>query len=125
MSILLFLAYLAASLVMLFAFIRIYVKITPYNEFELIAQNNVAAAITLSGAVLGFSITMAASIFFTHSFLEMAFWAFITTGLQLGLFYLMRKSSSKAIEAGQVAPAIFLASLSIALGLLNAMSISS
>jgi putative membrane protein len=124
MSILLFMSYLAAAVLLLFAFIQVYVRFTPYNEFALIAQNNMAAAIALGGACLGFSITLAASIYFTQSLLEMAKWAVITTGVQMALFLVMRRSSSKAIEEGKVAPAIFLATLSVALGLLNAMSIS-
>ena len=123
--VLLLLPHPAAAVVLLYAFIQAYVRFTPYNEFALIQQDNVAAAIALGGACLGFSITLAASIYFTHNLLEMALWALITTGVQMALFLIMRKSSSKAIEEGKVAPAVFLASLSVALGLLNAMSISS
>ena len=40
-----FLQYLVAALLLLAAFLAVYVRVTPYNEFELIGQNNAAAAI--------------------------------------------------------------------------------
>jgi putative membrane protein len=44
-----FLAYFAASLAMLAAFVAIYVRVTPYREISLIREGNIAAAASLSG----------------------------------------------------------------------------
>jgi putative membrane protein len=118
-----FLLYFFFASVLLAAFIFIYVKTTPYQEFKLIGQNNVAAAISLAGATLGFVLPLASSIYFTHSVLEMLKWAAVTGFVQLLVFWIMRHYAG-AIEEGKVAPAIFLASLSIGVGLLNAVSIS-
>jgi hypothetical protein len=48
-----FLLYFAMSLALLAAFLAIYVRITPYREFALIREGNVAASLSLSGAMLG------------------------------------------------------------------------
>jgi putative membrane protein len=53
----------------------------------------------------------------------MALWAAITCVVQLLVFLVLRKQAAK-IESGEMAPAILLATFSIALGLLNAVCIS-
>ena len=104
-------------------FLIIYLSFTPYNELELIKKNNTAAAISLSGACLGFAIPMASAIYFTHDLLEMFKWAVITGLAQITVFAALRRYAL-AIEDGHNAPAIFLASLSVSVGLLNAICIS-
>lgn len=122
-SIGLFAAYLVTGLILLNVFIFTYVKFTPYNEFKLIReQNNEAAAISLSGATIGFAIPLVACAFYTVSLPEMCLWAVIIGFIQLLLFTVMRYSAE--IEKGNRAPAIFLATLSISIGLLSAVSIS-
>jgi putative membrane protein len=118
-----FFIYFATAIVLLGAFIWVYVTSTPYNEFALIKQNNAAAALSLSGATLGFALPLASSIYFTHDILEMLKWSLITGLAQLLLFWIMRRYAAD-IEQGHIAPAIFLASLSVATGLLNAICIS-
>ena len=122
-SILAFATYLGTALVLLAAFIWAYVNFTPYKEFQLIAQGNGAAAITLGGAILGFTFPIVSSIYYTHSVIEMVLWAVITCLVQFGLFLVIRRYANH-IEQGSLAPAIYTASLSIAVGLLNAVSIS-
>ena len=59
-----FLQYFVASRLLLAVFLAVYVRVTPYNEFELIRQNNAAAAISLAGACIGFALPMPAAIYF-------------------------------------------------------------
>jgi putative membrane protein len=94
-----FVEYLGTSVVLLLLFVYIYARATPYKEFALIAHDNIAVAITFAGAVIGFTIPMLAAIFYTHSLIEMIVWAGITCLVQLGV-------------------------LLVAIGLLNAVSIS-
>ena len=49
------------SLALTALFLAIYVRITPYREFALIRAGNVAAAASLSGALLGFVIPLASA----------------------------------------------------------------
>ena len=54
-----FLSYLVVAMLLLTGFLLIYVKVTPYDEIDLIRKGNVAAAISLSGALLGFAMPVA------------------------------------------------------------------
>jgi putative membrane protein len=119
-----FIEYLATSVALLGLFVYIYARATPYKDFVLIAQDNVAVALALGGAVLGFTLPMVAAIYFTHSLPEMILWAAITCVVQLGVLVALRRQA-KRIEEGHVASAVMVASFSIAVGLLNAVSISS
>lgn len=118
-----FLSYLGTAVALLAAFVLIYTHYTPYKEFKLIAQGNQAAAIALAGASLGFTFPLVASIYYTQSLLEMMVWAGVTCVVQLAVFLCIR-SYARHIEEGTVAPAIVVAALSMAVGLLNAVSIS-
>lgn len=118
-----FLQYFVAALLLLAAFLAVYVRVTPYNEFELIKQDNAAAAISLAGACIGFALPMAAAIYLTHDLLEMVKWAVITGAAQIAVFTLLRRFAP-AIEQGHTAPAIFMCAMSVATGVLNAVCIS-
>ena len=122
-SILAFLSYLGTSVVLLLAFVWIYARAMPYKEFALIAHDNNAAAIALAGAVIGFTLPLVAAIYFTQSLLEMVVWAAITCVVQLCVFLVLRKQA-KRIEEGHVSSAVMVATFSVAVGLLNAASIS-
>jgi putative membrane protein len=118
-----FIEYLGTAIVLLGLFVYIYARATPYKDFALIAHDNVAVAVALAGAVLGFTLPMVAAIYYTHSLLEMIVWAAITCVVQLGVLLALRRQA-KRIEDGHVASAVMVASFSIAVGLLNAVSIS-
>jgi putative membrane protein len=118
-----FIEYLGTSLVLLGLFVYVYARATPYEDFALIAHDNIAVSVTFAGAVLGFTLPMVAAIYYTHSLLEMIAWAAITCFVQLGVVLALRKQA-KRVEQGHVASAIMVASCSVAVGLLNAVSIS-
>jgi putative membrane protein len=118
-----FLSYLGTAVVLLSAFTFLYEKFTPYHEFKLIQENNCAAAVTLGGAMLGFTFPLVSSIYYTQSLTEMVLWSIITGAVQLIVFTVLRRWAPH-IENGKVAPAIFVAAASIAVGLLNAVCIS-
>lgn len=115
--------YLVTAAALLGAFVCLYEKFTPYREFDLIRENNVAAAIVLGGAMLVFTFPLLSSIYFTQSIPEMALWAGITGIVQFSVFTVKRKWA-KLVEEGKVAPAIFVASSSVCVGLVNAVCIS-
>jgi putative membrane protein len=118
-----FIEYLGTSIVLLGLFVYIYARATPYEDFRLIGHDNIAVAVTLAGAVLGFTMPMVAAIYYTHSLIEMIVWAAITCVVQLGVVVALR-SQAKRIEEGHLASAVMVASFSVAVGLLNAVSIS-
>jgi putative membrane protein len=118
-----FVEYLGTAVVLLAVFVYVYARATPYKEFALIAHDNLAVAVTFAGAVLGFTIPMVAAIYYTHSLIEMIVWAAITCLVQLAVLLALR-SQAKKIEEGHISSAIMVATFSVAVGLLNAISIS-
>ena len=122
-AIIAFAEYLATSVALLVVFVYIYARATPYKEFALIAHDNIAVAVTFAGAVIGFTLPLVSAIFFTHSLIEMMVWAAITCVVQLAVLLALR-TQAKRIEEGHVCSAIMVATFSVAIGLLNAVSIS-
>ena len=118
-----FLAYLGTAIVLLVAFVAIYLYVTPYDEINLIRANNTAAAISLSGAVLGFAMPIANVIAHSDTLADLAVWGVIAGIVQLLAWMVARVALPRlkeAIAAGQVAPAIFVAALSVTVGLIHA-----
>ncbi|MCF8177793.1 MAG: DUF350 domain-containing protein [Sulfuritalea sp.] len=118
-----FLAYLGAAIVLLVGFVAIYLYVTPYDEIRLIRANNTAAAISLSGAVLGFAMPIANVIAHSDTVLDLVFWGVVAGLVQLLAWLLARVALPQLqedIAAGRVAPATFVATLSLTVGLINA-----
>ena len=118
-----FLIYLVATLALLALFIAIYIWVTPYRELSLIREGNVAAAASLSGTVLGFSIPLAQAVAQSVNLAEMAMWGVVALAVQLFVFVVVRwlvPGIARDIPAGRLAPGLFLGALSLGTGLLNA-----
>ena len=118
-----FALYFGSSVVLLLVFISIYIQITPYRELALIREGNAAAAASLSGAMLGFVIPLAHSVAQSVNLADMAVWGLIALVVQLVVFFVVTRlmpGLSRDIPAGKVAPGVFLGSLSLATGILNA-----
>jgi putative membrane protein len=118
-----FLAYLGTAIALLAVFLTIYLYVTPYDEIALIRANNTAAAISLSGAVLGFALPIANVIAHSDTLLDLVVWGAIAGVVQLVAWGVARVALPRLqehIAAGRVAPATLVAALSLTVGLLNA-----
>jgi putative membrane protein len=118
-----FITTLGAALALLAVFVIVYVKITPYHEIHLIRDGNTAAAISLSGATIGFAIPLAQSAAQSGNLPDMLMWSAISMVVQLLVYATVRMlipALSSDIPAGKVAQGSFLGALSIATGLINA-----
>ncbi len=118
-----FIIHLAAALALLAVFLFIYIRITPYHEMALIRAGNVAAAISLSGAMIGFTIPLAKAVAQSGSLLDMLMWGGIALLVQLLAYAIVRMlipGIAKDIPDGKVAQGTFLGMLSLATGILNA-----
>ena len=118
-----FLLYLAISGVLLAMFVAIYVRITPYRELALIRENNMAAAFSLSGAIMGMVVPLANAVEYSVNPVDMAIWGFIALAVQLIVFVIARVSLPNIvvdIPAGKQASGLFLGAISVAAGILNA-----
>jgi putative membrane protein len=118
----------AAALAFTAAFKALYQIVTPHRERELIAAGNPAAAIVLGGAVLGYVIPLATALTQTENLWEFAAWATLAGVIQIVVFLLVRRLAfrdlSARIERGETAAALYLLTLSLAVGLLNAASMT-
>lgn len=123
-----FAAYLLVSAAVLAICVAVHVRFTPYRELALIRQGNAAAAVSMSGTLIGFALPIASVVRNTRSLPELAVWAGLAGLVQL-LAYLAARTAlprlADDIPAEKVAPALFLAALSIAVGLLNAACMES
>lgn len=114
----------AAAGVFTIAFKLIYQWVTPYHERTLIRDGNPAAAIALGGALIGYVLPLASALSHTVSLMEFAAWATLAGIIQIVVFVIVSRLAfqnlAERIEKGEIAASIYLASISICVGLLNA-----
>lgn len=107
-----------------FVFKLVYQWVTPYRERDLIAAGNLAAAISLSGALLGYVIPLTSALAHTDSLLEFAAWAALAGVIQIVTFVAVRwlamRDVAARIAANDLAAGVYLASISLVVGALNA-----
>ncbi|WP_413792824.1 MULTISPECIES: DUF350 domain-containing protein [unclassified Pseudomonas] len=118
-----FVMYILGAAVLFALFQFIYTRITPHKEFELIRSGNVAAAIALGGAVIGFAIPASNVIAYSINMLDFVVWAVIAAVVQLLAFLvtsLVLKGASARIKNGEIAAGIYIAAVAISVGMLNA-----
>ena len=122
-----FFAYFGTGLCLLVLFLALYGLVTPYHELALIREGNVAAAISLAGATLGFTLPLASVIAHAVSLPDMFAWSVVALVVQVAVYFVVARAVPRfgeAIRDGRVAAATLLASVSIAVGMLNAASLT-
>lgn len=126
-----FLGYLIGALILLGAFMYCYSRITPHKEWLLIRQGNAAAATAYGGSILGFTLPLYSAMANSISFIDFVLWGVIAFGVQLATFFglkVMLKSQGESlsthISEGHMAYGILVGSICIAVGLLNAASMT-
>ena len=100
-----------------------YTLVTPFRERALIAQGNVAAGVTMAGAVVSLAIPLAATLATSQAILDVVVWGVVAVVLQLIAFLvvaLLFKDFRHMIEGGNLAAACALAGVQLAVALLNA-----
>ena len=121
------LAYFGIAIVATVLFVAIYVTVTPHREFSLIRQGNTAAAISLGGAILGYTIPLAKAVSQSESMGDMLLWSGVALVAQLiayGATRLILPTLSSDVNDGKAASGIFLAAVSVSIGLLNAAAMT-
>lgn len=122
-----YLLHLLSGFVLLAVFFVIYTKITPFDEISLIRQGNVAAALSLSGAGIGFGLTLASSILHSDTFVMFLVWAVGAMVVQAATYALLTRivpQMNQAIEANNVAMGTFMGTASLLVGIINAACLS-
>ena len=122
-----FIAYFCLSAISVAAFLAIYTRITPLNEFELIRNSVPAAAISLGLSMLGFSLPLASAVAHSADILDCAIWALIALIVQLLAFFAARivvPNLGERISKNDLAAAIWVGLASLTAGLLSAASMT-
>lgn len=126
-----FLGYLIGALVLLIAFMYCYSRITPHHEWTLIREGNAAAATAYAGSIVGFTLPLYSAMANSISFIDFLLWGIIAFGVQLATFFGLKmmlkkqgESLSLHITEGHMAYGILVGSVSIAVGLINAASMT-
>ena len=112
-----FLVYFCTGLIAVVAYLFVYTRITPYNEFQLIRDNDPAAAIALGLSLLGFTLPVVSAIAHAANVVDCLIWSAIAYLVKIPV-----PNLSQRIAAGELAPAIWLGLSSLAAGALNAAS---
>jgi putative membrane protein len=111
------------ALALLFVGAFCYFKITPFNERKLIAENNVAAACVLVGTLIALAIPLTTTLATSSSFVDIIIWGLVALIIQLATVAavsLFLHNMRKMVLEDNVAAALTLAGLQIAVALLNA-----
>lgn len=118
-----FVIYIVVATLLFALFQFVYTRMTPHKEFELIRSNNPAAAIALGGSLIGFALPASNIISFSAGLLDVVVWVLIAAVVQLLAFMatsLVVRGLSVRIAKGELAAAIYAASVAVSVGLLNA-----
>jgi putative membrane protein len=118
-----FIAYFLLGGALTAMFVLLYANLTPHREIALIRAGNVAAAIALSSALVGFVIPLASVIAHSAGIIDLAVWGTVALAVQLGGFIITRlvlPGLPQTIQAGNTANATLLAGISLSLGVLDA-----
>ena len=121
------LAYFAIAIVAVAVFVAVYVTVTPHHEFRLIREGNTAAAISLGGAILGYTVPLAKAVSQSESIADMLLWSGVALVAQLGAYGVTRlvlPQLSSHVDEGRTASGVFLAATAVAIGLLNAAAMT-
>lgn len=122
-----FIGYLLASVLLLAAFVTAYVRVTPYAELPLIREGNVAACLSLLGAIFGFALPLASAISHSISLLDMVVWGIVALLVQVGFykgFAFLMPEIVEGIPRNQIAHGLLLGGGSLVIGLINAACMS-
>lgn len=111
-------------------FLFLYAKVTPYDDYQMIfEENNTAAALGFGGAIIGLCIPLYSALVHSVSYVDFVMWAGVAMSIQLLFaFSLTRLSGKYSVEKhinnGTISVGVLMAFMSISIGLINAGSMS-
>jgi putative membrane protein len=116
---------IATALVGLYLFV--YTLATAHNEFALIRQNVVSAAVALGLSLIGFALPLSSAVVHAKTVMDCLMWGLVALVVQIVVYWLVRlvvPNLSQRIAADEIASALFLGAASLAAGILNAASMT-
>ena len=118
-----FLLYFVTAIAVLLLFAYVYTRLTAHDEFGLIRAGNGTAAIALGGSLIAFALPLCSALIHSVSLIDFLVWAAIAFVIQVATFFTVRifdSDLSARIARNEISAGIFVASASIAVGLINA-----
>jgi putative membrane protein len=124
-----FALYFVISIAFLFVFKVLYAFVTPHDEWQLVKEEkNTSAAVGFGGALIGFAIALGSAASNSVHLLDFAIWGLVAIIAQVIAFALLRftfmPKIAERITNNEVSAGVMLASVSVAVGLLNAACMS-
>ena len=122
-----FFGYFVVGLLFLCAYFLAYTGATKCDELELIRHGNMAAAYSLIGSALGFSLPLSTAISHTASAQAFVFWALVSMVTQICTYYFLKlvlKDVDAQIEANNPAYGILAGGVSLVVGVINAACVA-
>ena len=105
----------------------IYVLVTPYHEIKLIKKGNSAAALSLSGALIGMGIPLSVAMAGSVNAFDILVYGAVSLVLQLVAYRVtdfVLKGIPERIENGEISAAITMVGIKISISLINAAAVS-
>lgn len=122
-----YLTYLGTGALLIAMFMALYELVTPYRELKLIREGNTAAALCFAGAMVGFTLTLASSAIHSATLGQFVLWGLLAGVTQFVAYFLAAAvvgNLKQRIENDNIAAGIATFSTAVALGILNAASLS-
>jgi putative membrane protein len=115
------------TILILFLGAAVYVMLTPHREIALIREGNAAAAVSLSGVLVGLAIPLGVSLNASNSTIEIAVWGVSTVAVQLLVFRLadfLLRGLPQRIQEGEVSAAALLVGAKLATAIILASAVA-
>ncbi len=115
------------TVAMLAAGVAVYLFATPYHEIKLIRAGNTAAAVTLSGAIVGLAVPLAFCMAASVNILDILIWGAVTVVLQILAYRIMDfllKEMPARVENDEIGPAILLAAVKLAVAAITSAAVA-
>jgi putative membrane protein len=122
-----FVLFFTVAVALVALYLALYTLATAHNEFALIRQNVVAAAVALGLSLVGFTLPLASAIVHARDLLDCLVWGLVAVAVQILAYWLVRAvlpNLSQRIAAGEMAAALFLGASSLAAGIVNAATMT-
>lgn len=122
-ALLAFSAYFFIGVAMVVVFLFIYTKVTPHDEWQLIKDDNAAAALAVSGTLLGFVIPLSSAAINSVGILDYFIWGGVAFVVQLLIYAGVRlymPTLGEKIANNSIAAGAFMGIFALAGGILNA-----
>jgi putative membrane protein len=123
----LFFMFFAVAVGLVALYLSLYTLATAHNEFALIRENVISAAVALGLSLIGFALPLGSAIVHARSIVDCLVWGLVALAVQIVVYWLVRllmPNLSQRIAAGEMAAALFLGAASLAAGIINAAAMT-